>query len=71
MFVAESRARKSLYMTFYRALRLKDGGFSRRFPSKFLYELQEARVCDFERPLPREPRPRRSGSFIPGGVGNW
>lgn len=68
MFVAVSRARKSLLLTTYRSQRLRDGGFMRRHPSIFLYELQDAGVCQQNRPLPPKPTPRRSGGWRGGGL---
>lgn len=52
MFVAESRARRSLLLSSYRSQRLKNGGFMRRRPSKFLYELETSGTCQLKAPLP-------------------
>lgn len=70
MFVALSRARKSLLLSTYRTQRLRDGGSMYRRPSILLYDLAEAAAIATERPLPRKPRPEQPQRRRPG-FGTW
>lgn len=70
MFVAESRARRSLLMTTYRMQKLRQGGYMHRKPSLFLYELEESGKCQFSRRLPRKPAGGRP-HWGAGRIGSW
>lgn len=60
MFVAASRARQELVLSCFTMRQFNNGGTVRANPSVFLYELQEAAVCQQDKPLPR-PQSKQSG----------
>lgn len=71
MFVAESRARKSLLLTAFRAQKLRNGDTWFRKPSVFLYDLEESGLCSLDRKLPPKPARKRNTHWGSGGLGNW